>query len=460
MARIKKFGIPNKFYWINPLIFVFVKKRFAILIVFLCAAGMTVFSQSFSISGKVMHDSVPLDGATVEIKKLKQSVVSDLSGNFTFRNLQPGNYLLHISVIGFESFHENIKVTGDVKDRVFSLLPVTSSLDAVVVTGTMKPMQKKESPILVEVYTPQFLKKNPFPSIFEALQNVNGVRPQLKCNVCNTGDIHINGLEGSYTMITIDGMPIVSSLSSVYGLYGIPTQLIDRIEIVKDPASGLYGSEAIGGLINIITKAPDKAPVLNINAMSTSWLEHNLDIGTKFRIGKKAVSLLGVNYFRYGNLEDKNNDHFTDVTLQHRISVFNKISLRRSRDRVATLAARYFYEDRWGGDMRWTKQFRGTDSIYGESIYTGRVELIGNYQLPVNEKMFFSFSATHHDQDSWYGTTAYMGRQSIGFGQLTWDKSTGPANNVLFGLTGRYTNYDDNSTATIDTLTGTNKPDK
>ena len=152
----------------------------------------------------------------------------------------------------------------------------------------MRAVKKLESPVAVEVYTPQFFKKNPTPSIFESLQNVNGVRPQLNCSVCNTGDIHINGLEGPYTMITIDGMPIVSSLASVYGLFGIPQQLIDRIEIVKGPASGLYGSEAIGGLINIITKSPDKAPLLSINFMSTHWQEHDLDIGTKFNIRKES----------------------------------------------------------------------------------------------------------------------------------------------------------------------------
>ena len=161
----------------------------------------------------------------------------------------------------------------------------------------MKAVKKLESPVAVEVYTPQFFKKNPTPSIFESLQNVNGVRPQLNCSVCNTGDIHINGLEGPYTMITIDGMPIVSSLASVYGLFGIPTQLIDRIEIVKGPASGLYGSEAIGGLINIITKSPDKAPLLSINVMSTNWQEHVLDIGTKFKIGKKAIFFTGHKLF-------------------------------------------------------------------------------------------------------------------------------------------------------------------
>lgn len=96
------------------------------------------------------------------------------------------------------------------------------------------------------------------------------MKPQYNCNVCNTGDIHINGLEGPYTMVLIDGMPMVSGLSTVYGLSGIPQSLINRVEIVRGPASTLYGSEAVGGLINIITNDPDDVAALS--AMCTLLL--------------------------------------------------------------------------------------------------------------------------------------------------------------------------------------------
>ena len=161
------------------------------------------------------------------------------------------------------------------------------------------------------------------------LQNVNGVRPQLNCNICNTGDIHINGLEGPYTLVLIDGMPIVSGLSTVYGLSGIPNSLLERIEIVKGPASSLYGSEAVGGLINIITKNPTNAPVFSADSFITDWGELNVDLGFKGNVGKTASVLTGVNYFNYSNPIDNNNDNFTDVTLQDRISVFQKWNFNR-----------------------------------------------------------------------------------------------------------------------------------
>ena len=90
------------------------------------------------------------------------------------------------------------------------LKPMSRDLDEVVVTGTMKEVKRVESPVPVEVYSAAFLKKNPAFHVFEGLLHVNGVRPQSNCNICNTGEIKINGLPGAYTMVLIDGMPIVS----------------------------------------------------------------------------------------------------------------------------------------------------------------------------------------------------------------------------------------------------------
>jgi len=324
----------------------------------------------------------------------------------------------------------------------------SEALEEVVISGTLKPVSRLETPVPVEIYTTAFLKKNPTSNVFEALQNVNGVRPQLNCNICNTGDIHINGLEGPYTMVTIDGMPIVSALATVYGLSGIPNLLIDRIEIIKGPASSLYGSEAVGGLINIITKKTKNAPLFTADVFSTSWLENNVDLGFKTNIGQTAESLIGLNYYNYNSPIDNNGDNFTDVTLQERISVFNKWNFNRKSEKEFTLAGRFFYEDRWGGEMQWNKSYRGGNEVYGESIYTTRFEFLGKYQLPVKENMFVSFSATAHDQNSVYGTTLYLAQQKIGFGQYTWDKKL-KIHNLLFGAAFRHQFYNDNTSATI-----------
>jgi outer membrane receptor for ferrienterochelin and colicins len=244
-------------------------------------------------------------------------------------------------------------------------------------------------------------------------------------------------------------MPIVSGLSTVYGLSGIPNSLIEQVEIVKGPASSLYGSEAVGGLINIITKLPENAPIAFADSYITSWGEFNVDAGFKVNIGNKTTMLFGSNYYNYSNPIDNNNDNFTDVTLQDRISVFNKWDFKRKENRTFSVAGRFFYEDRWGGEMQWNKSFRGGSEIYGESIYTKRYELFGIYQLPIDEKVNFQFSYSDHDQNSVYGNTPYLAQQRIGFGQLIWDK---PLNNhdLLFGAALRYNYYNDNTTATVE----------
>ncbi len=322
------------------------------------------------------------------------------------------------------------------------------SLGEVVVSATMKEISRGASTIPVEILSPALFRKNPTPSLFEAVGMINGVIPQVNCNVCNTGDIHINGMEGPYTMILIDGMPVVSALSTVYGLSGIPNSLVERIEIVKGPAGALYGSEAMGGLINVITKNPARAPKLSLDVFGTSWGEISADAGIRYNLGK-TTGLLGVNYFNFQQPIDNNGDGFTDMTLQHRVSVFNKWQFARREGRVASLAARYVYEDRWGGQTAWNRNWRGSDSIYGESIYTSRIEMLGLYQLPFREKIFAQLSYNLHDQDSRYGVTSYIARQQVGFAQLYWDKTI-KGHSLLAGAAMRYTWYDDNTPATAD----------
>jgi outer membrane receptor for ferrienterochelin and colicins len=323
-----------------------------------------------------------------------------------------------------------------------------STIDDVVLTGTIKPFSRSKSPVAVEVYSQKFFQKNPTPSIFEAIAMVNGVKPQLNCSVCNTGDIHINGLEGPYTMILIDGMPIVSSLSTVYGLSGIPNSLVDRIEVVKGPASSIYGSEAMGGVINIITKNALTAPKLSVDMMTSTWSENNLDVSTKFNIGKKAASLLSVNYFSFKEKIDQNKDNFTDAALQSRVSVFNKWNFQRKENRQASFAMRYLYEDRFGGEMQWDRSYRGSGDVYGESIYTNRAEVFGLYQWPLKEYIVTQFSYNYHDQNSFYGSNPYNALQKVAFTQTYWSKKLGK-HDLTSGITFKRTFYDDNTPGTL-----------
>jgi len=422
-----------------------------------------LLSQSGTIKGHIHAGEQAIEFASVQLKKTPFGATSDEEGAFTLKDIPPGTYLLQVKMLGFAPFAQELSIQpgNSTVELKIALEESELNLDEVVISGTMKEVSKLDSPVPVEVYTAAFFKANPTPSIFESLQNVNGVRPQLNCNVCNTGDIHINGLEGPYTMVLLDGMPIVSGLSTVYGLTGIPQSLIERVEVVKGPASTLYGSEAVGGLVNIITKKPGNAPLLSADVFGSSWGEVNTDLGIKYKLGQKTESLLGINYFNYQNPIDNNGDGFTDVTLQNRISIFNKINIARKDNKVFSLAGRYVYEDRWGGEMNWESKYRGGEEVYGESIYTSRWEALGIYQLPIQEDISFQFSGNGHDHNSVYGSTIYTAQQYIGFGQFVWNKELGERHDLLGGAAFRYTFYDDNTPATahFDTLnTPANKP--
>ncbi|MCJ0743596.1 TonB-dependent receptor [Pedobacter montanisoli] len=422
-------------------------KFYSLVAFFIILNMICVRAQTYKLQGSVSFDHSKTSSVTIALSPVSMKVHTDTAGNFMFLGLKEAVYQIKATAIGYKPALFTLALKSDTVLKEIVLEEDQEQLQEVVITGTQKEVSRLESPVPVEIYSANFFKRNPAASVFEALQNINGVRPQLNCNICNTGDIHINGLEGPYTMVLIDGMPIVSGLSTVYGLSGIPTSIIERVEVVKGPASSLYGSEAVGGLINIITKKVSSAPKFSVDLMSNTHLEHNADLGFKLQLNSKVSVLTGINYFNFNKILDRNQDHFTDMTLQNRIALFQKWNIERRQNRVFSLAARYLYEDRWGGETRWNKSYRGGDEVYGESIYTSRWEMVGNYQLPLKEKTFLAFSLTQHNQNSRYGETSYIAKQQIAFSHLTWDKKINQ-HDLLFGAAVRYTFYKDNTMAT------------
>lgn len=409
-----------------------------------------VFGQN-TLEIKVFDDkNEALSFATVYLENTEFGATTDEEGLVIFENVPIGNYKLLVSYLGFLQQEKSISVTKNSVNRIeINLKKGIDIFEEVVVTGTQRENRISESPVKVEILSAKLFQKNPTPNLFQAIEMVNGVKPQLNCNVCNTGDIHINGMEGGYTMILIDGMPIVSGLSTVYGLMGIPNSITDRIEVVKGPASALYGSEAMAGIINVITKNPlENGNSISLEGQGTTWGEFTFDAGISTKVSKNVGMLLSGNYFKYNQIIDKNNDNFTDLTLQNRVSIFNKWAIRRPENRAASLALRYMQEQRWGGETNWTEMLRGSDQIYGESIHTKRFESILNYQLPFKENVFFQASYNWHDQNSVYGDMWFIANQHTAFAQLFLEKQLTGTLHLMTGTALRYNQYNDNTPAT------------
>lgn len=320
----------------------------------------------------------------------------------------------------------------------------------VVISGSMKKMFKIDSPLPIDVYKPSFFQKAAASNLMDAAQQITGLRPQINCSVCNTGDIHLNGMEGAYTAVLIDGMPIVSSLSTVYGLNAIPMSMIERIEVIKGPGAAMYGSEAMAGIINIITKSASAADKLYIESSLSSQLESSNDIALKWKMGDNTHALLSLNFFNFDKKYDVNNDGFTDIALQKRISLFNKYTIETNRS-LSNFAYRLMYEDRWGGELNWTNNFRGGDTIYGETIQTKRIELISSVKPNKDKPLEFQSSYVFHDQSSSYGIVNFNAYQHTIFLQSIY-RIQKDAHDLLAGGSIKSNIYDDNSVLTRSNL--------
>ncbi len=424
-----------------------------ILQILLCFLICHTLQAQAILEGKVLAKGEPLEFVFIQLKGTSQGTVTDEKGSFLIQ-APAGVYTLEVTMLGYQSFEQTLALKSG--ERVV-LPPIVLEenilgLREVVVTGTMKPTYVSASPIKVDVITAKQLDTylpTASSSIIESIQLVNGVQEVVACGVCFTNSISINGLPGAYTAVLMDGTPIYGNLAAVYGLNGIPNMIIDRFEVIKGPSSTLYGSEAVAGVINIITKDPAKQALFSVDIMGTSHLESFGNLAVAPQIGK-SKGFIGLNYAYINDFDDENKDGFGDMINLDRYSFFTKWDIARKSGKKWTLSGKYYYEDRRNGveeflENRNYRKLRGSDTVYGESIYTNRAELFGTYELAKHLKLDYSFS--NHLQNSYYGSAFYKAVQKIAFANLVWNKTI-KKSNLLIGITNRYQVYDDNTVAT------------
>lgn len=433
-------------------------KKILFTVVYSLLVVVLANAQSGSIAGSVVDGEEGVPFANIGITGTAYGTSTDVDGNYLIENIPVGDYELIVSVIGYKKFTKKISIGDGEKVTLNAELEESSlELNQVVVTGTMKEVYISNSPVKVEVISSKYLENTVSPTnLVESISLVNGVQEVVACGVCYTNSISINGLPGPYTSVLVDGAPIYGNLASVYGLNGIPAVIIDRFEVIKGPNSTLYGSEAVAGVINIITKRPETQPVLAFDIKATTHLESFGNIAVAPRVGKWN-GIVGVDYAYMNNFEDQNKDGFGDMINVDRVSAFTKWSLKRKSDKKFTVSGKVYYEDRRNGVEAYLKDrsyqhLRGSDSIYGESIYTKRAEVFGTYQLPGSESFRLDYSLSTHFQDSYYGNKLYLAEQHIAYSNFIWNRIVKENHDVTAGLTSRYQYYDDNTQATGDSL--------
>jgi outer membrane receptor for ferrienterochelin and colicins len=377
--------------------------------------------------GRVSSEGRPLPGATVTGTGATeaQTVRTDSLGRFRLPLPTAGRVTLLVRAIGHAPRTRVIAEVTPGDSVVVELVPSASVLNTVVTTATMQERYVSDSPVKVELVTPAFLQRNVSGNVMDNVSFLPGLTQQVDCGVCFTNNIRINGMEGPYTAVLIDGTPMMSALASVYGLNSIDPSLIEQIEIIRGPNSTLYGSEAMGGVINIVTKDPRLAPRWSMNAFGTSDGEANLALAAAPRLGAMR-GLLSVNAAHNGRFVDRNGDGFSDLPLVSRLSVMNKWVTGTPANRPFEVMARLYGEDRFGGTAAWSRADRGSATVYGESIRTARGEVLATIRpgAPAHA-VRIDLSANWHHQNSMYGATPYVATQQVGFGQLVWSPQVG-----------------------------------
>ncbi len=417
-----------------------------ISLLILCGLGL----DAQTVSGRLISGNRPIAFAVIQ-SSTGAGAVSKLDGRFVLET-DKGDQSIYFQALGYASDTLKLKVNNDVDLGDYGLKEESFGLGEVVVTGTMRPTLVYDAPIKINVVGERYLRKlsNPV-NLVESMNLVPGVQEVVACGVCFTNNISINGLPGQYTAVLIDGSPMYGNLSGIYGLNGISNQMIEQIEIIKGPNSTLYGSEAMAGVINIITKDPELQPTLAVDVMGTSHLEAFTNISHRGKVGK-WTTYTGINTAYLNHFEDANEDGFNDEINMDRIGVFSKWTRKSKKGYKTTVNGKVYYEDRRNGVEEYLKnraysEIRGNDSIYGESILTNRYEVFGTSQL--SKGLHFDFSTSLHDQNSYYGDSYFEARQILGFSNLRWLKQT-KSHSFTSGLTVRADHYDDNTFITED----------
>ena len=199
--------------------------------------------------------------ATITVKGTKIATATDVSGHFKIANLPLGKQTVIANFVGYKPQEIEVDMSkGKGTEVYFELEEDNFNLEQVVVTSTRTKHYVKNVPIRTEVVTSQALKSKNAWNVFDALEGVPGIRVENQCQFCNFTMVRMQGLGAEHTQVLINGQPIYSGLASVYGLEQIGTGDVDRIEVVKGAGSALYGSSAIAGAINIITRTPSPIP--------------------------------------------------------------------------------------------------------------------------------------------------------------------------------------------------------
>ncbi|SFR35068.1 outer membrane receptor for ferrienterochelin and colicins [Robiginitalea myxolifaciens] len=366
---------------------------------------LTAQTGTTSLNGQVTADGEPLAFATVFLQGTSVATSADENGRFELV-LPNGEALLIASAQGYRNEKRNLILEGKPLEVNFELIEDALGLDEVVISATRNRVERRSAPVVVSSIKPRLLTATQSLSLAEGLNFAPGVRVETNCQNCGFTQVRLNGLDGGYTQILLNSRPIFTSLLGVYGLEQIPTNIIERVEVVRSGGSALYGSNAIAGTVNVITKDP----VLNTWEIGSNLAlidGEALDRFITFNAAnvsddlKSGITLYGT----YRNREDydANGDGFTEIVELRNTTVGAKAFYRPNDLSRVSLNLNAIREYRRGGDrLNLSPQFTDIAEELDHDTFIGGAE----YEVDSRDntrKFQLYTSASYTNRDSYYG---------------------------------------------------------
>ncbi|EJW89501.1 TonB-dependent outer membrane receptor [gut metagenome] len=344
---------------------------------------------------------------TVALKGTTIGTVTDATGHYFLKNLPEGEFVLEVSSIGYKTVSRKVVLKkGKTLEEDFEIEEDAVALDGVVVSANRSETTRRMAPTLVNVVDLKLFEQTNSTTLAQGLSFQPGVRVESNCQNCGFQQVRINGLDGPYTQILLDSRPIFSALSGVYGIEQIPASMIERVEVMRGGGSALFGSSAIAGTINIITKEP----IRNTGMLShtlTGIGDHAFDNSTSLNASlvtddhRAGLYIFGQN--RHRAAYDHDDDGYSEIPKLHGQTVGFRSYLKTSLYSKLTFEYHHMEEFRRGGDLLNRPPHEANIAEQVEhSINGGGIKF--DYFSPDEKHRFNVFaSAQHIDRNSYYG---------------------------------------------------------
>jgi hypothetical tonB-linked outer membrane receptor PG50 len=451
-------------------------KTIVFCICFLFTSTLTLAQQA-TFKGKISAEGKPVLGADVILRKGQEvkGTSSQASGDYQVK-VPAGTYKLTISSVGFKTITQDISLTeNEVLSKNFSLEKDLLEIDQVVVTATRNIIPQYKSPVVVSKVTGHIFETTQSLSLAEGLNFTPGLRTETNCQNCGFNQLRINGLEGSYSQILVNGRPVFSSLAGVYGLEMIPANMIDRVEVVRGAGSVLYGGNAIGGTVNIFTKDPTRNTFSVGNSLSL--LKDGSPDNTLFANASvvsddfdKGLTLFA--YQRNRKPYDSNEDGYSEITKLHNTTFGADAFWNPTENSKVKLNLNSINEFRRGGNKfdllphesditeqlrhrilagdlafeRFSDDLAHKFSLYTSAQYTDRDGYYGGgLGYAVNSKANFD-NLSADDQEEYFKALAKYGHTTelVGVGGAQYAYTITPELNLSLGSEYKYDKVNDN----------------